>query len=191
MSTRTSATIGVLSAALLAAQKSFENVTFDSTNPHFKNKYAGLPGVVEEIKPKLNAQGIALFQFPTEAPEGHLGLVTRLQHESGEFIEATAVVPLPKADPQGFGSAMTYTRRYSLLSICGVVGEPDDDANNASGGGQKSPPREAPSGGGFFKKPDVKTEAKPEQAKAPEKKKGGLFPTPKQAAKREEADIPY
>lgn len=173
---RTSNTLSALATALLLAQKSFENVTFDSTNPHFKNKYAGLPGVVEEVKPKLNAQGISVLQFPTEAPEGHLGLVTRLQHESGEFMEATAIVPLPKSDPQGFGSAMTYTRRYGLLSICGIVGEADDDANAASGGQrQQQAPREAPKGGGFFNK-SKETAPPAEAAKPTEKPRKGLFP---------------
>jgi hypothetical protein len=174
MSIRTSQTVGVLSAALLQAQRELENVKFDSANPHFKNKYAGLPGVVEEVKTGLNKHDIAVFQFPCEAPQDHLGLVTRLQHRSGEFMEATAIVPLPKSDPQGFGSAMTYTRRYALLSIAGLVGEPDDDANAASpsakpgGEGVKAPP-----GGGFFKKT---APAPTETAKPPTKAKAGMFP---------------
>jgi hypothetical protein len=143
-----------------------------------------------EVKPKLNANGITVMQFPAEAPEGHLGLVTRLQHEGGEWMEATAVVPLPKADPQGFGSAVTYTRRYALMSALGLVTEDDDDGNAGSNtgrgpaGGAKQPPK-APGGGIFGGKPAAVSsggEKKAEAGKAPEKKKGGLFPTP--AAKR-------
>lgn len=185
MSTRTSESIAALAPALLAAQRKMENVDFDSTNPHFKNQYAGLPGVLAEVKTTLNEQDIAVMQFPTEAPEGHLGLTTRLQHKSGEFIEATAIVPLPKSDPQGFGSAMTYTRRYALLSVCGLVGEKDDDANAASGSRPNAEPRPAPAKGKLPFNTGKPIEDKPEPAKAPEKAKKSLFPTPKGAGSAE------
>jgi len=52
-------------------------------------------------------------------------------HTSGEWIEDTATCPLPKQDPQGFGSALTYLRRYSLSAICGLYAD-DDDGDRAS-----------------------------------------------------------
>jgi hypothetical protein len=184
--TRTSESIATLAVALLAAQQKMENVDFDSTNPHFKNQYAGLPGVLAEVKAKLNANDIAVLQFPTEAPEGHLGLTTRLQHKGGEFIEATAIVPLPKSDPQGFGSAMTYTRRYALLSITGLVGEKDDDANAASNARPNAEPRPAPKGKlPFNTGRQIEDKPAAETAKPPEKGKKSLFPTPKGAGSAE------
>ena len=66
------------------------------------------------------------MQTATQSEDGKLHLVTRLLHESGEWIEDTAVCPMPKQDPQGLGSAMTYLRRYSLASICGLYQEDDD-----------------------------------------------------------------
>ncbi|KAG1445345.1 hypothetical protein G6F57_017589 [Rhizopus arrhizus] len=53
-------------------------------------------------------------------------------HESGEWISDTLVMPLPKQDPQGYGSAMPYARRYALAAITGVY-QDDDDGNAASG----------------------------------------------------------
>ncbi len=40
-------------------------------------------------------------------------------------------MPATKQDAQGYGSAMTYARRYSLQAACGIAPE-DDDGNQAS-----------------------------------------------------------
>ena len=67
-------------------------------------------------------------------------LVTKLTHaESGQWESSLAVVQLPKADPQGMGSAMTYARRYALTAMLGMVTE-DDDGEGAKNG-KKSPTR--------------------------------------------------
>jgi hypothetical protein len=53
-------------------------------------------------------------------------------HESGEQLSAGILsVPAAKQDPQGYGSALTYARRYSLMAACGIAPE-DDDGNAAS-----------------------------------------------------------
>lgn len=68
---------------------------------------------------------------PVELGAGHIGLETRLIHaESGQWISSMAVIPLPKNDPQGMGSAITYARRYSLCAMLGIVTE-DDDGESA------------------------------------------------------------
>jgi hypothetical protein len=57
---------------------------------------------------------------------------TMFIHESGEMLECgTLHVPASKQDPQGYGSALTYARRYSLMAACGIAPE-DDDGNSAS-----------------------------------------------------------
>ena len=53
-------------------------------------------------------------------------LTTRLFHDSGEWVEDTATIPLPKNDPQGYGSAATYGRRYALAAITGLYQDDDD-----------------------------------------------------------------
>jgi hypothetical protein len=53
-------------------------------------------------------------------------------HESGETLECGILhVPAAKQDPQGYGSALTYARRYSLMAAAGIAPE-DDDGNSAS-----------------------------------------------------------
>ena len=119
---------------LPAFLKSQEQITFavkDAVNPHLKSKYADLPAVIDAIKSALNANGIVFMQAPGETSEMHLRLVTRLLHTSGEWIESELTMPIVKNDPQGFGSALTYARRYALAAITGLY-QDDDDGNNAT-----------------------------------------------------------
>lgn len=128
---KTSDSIKQLSAALLKAQRSITFASKDANNPHFKSKYADLPAVIDAIKPALNDAGIVFLQTFSPSETGFIAVTTRLMHETGEWIEDTATVPLPKSDPQGYGSAATYARRYSLAAITGLY-QDDDDGNAAS-----------------------------------------------------------
>jgi len=119
-----------IAPALVAAQAKITFATKDSTNPHFKNRYADLQSVIEAIKGPLNENGIAFIQTPSKSEAGLLSLTTMLIHTSGQFIMDTATIPLPKNDPQGYGSALTYGRRYGLAAICGLF-QADDDGEAA------------------------------------------------------------
>jgi ERF superfamily protein len=134
---KTSETIAKIAVALLEAQKGITFASKDATNPHFKNRYADLPAVVDAVKPALNDAGIAFIQSAGPSDDSKLHLTTRLIHTSGEWIEDTLVMPLPKQDPQGYGSAMTYARRYALAAITGLY-QDDDDGNAGSGVGPKT-----------------------------------------------------
>lgn len=123
---KTSESIKSIAIALVDSQTKIRFAIKDSTNPHFKSRYADLGSVIDAIKESLNLNGIAFIQTPTESAPGTLALTTRLLHSSGEWIEDTAVCPLQKNDPQGYGSALTYLRRYSLASITGLYQDDDD-----------------------------------------------------------------
>jgi len=117
--------------AFVKAQKAFGPALKSSTNPHFKSRYADLSACVEAVIDALNANGIALMQKTYECQDGVM-VETVFLHESGEVIDCGLLhVPAAKHDPQGFGSAMTYARRYSLMAACGIAPE-DDDGNLAS-----------------------------------------------------------
>lgn len=128
-----------LFGALLAAQRAFGKVIKDSLNPHLKNKYAGLDSVLDAIRDPLLDAGIVLMQPATDTGErGEHGEIkvatvkTILVHaESGEQYEIQTSIPLPKNDAQGYGSAVTYARRYALMGLLGLAPE-DDDGNAAS-----------------------------------------------------------
>ena len=121
-----------VASALVKAQKAFGPALKSSSNPFFKTKYADLAACVEAVITGLNDNGIALLQQCNECKDGVV-VETIFLHESGETWSAGKLyVPTPKQDPQGFGSALTYARRYSLMAACGIAPE-DDDGNAASG----------------------------------------------------------
>ena len=120
-----------IAAAFVKAQKSFAPALKTNTNPHFKSKYADLSACVEAVIDALNNNGIAMIQRTHEDQSGVM-VETVFIHESGEIIESGKLhVPASKQDPQGYGSALTYARRYSLMAACGIAPE-DDDGNAAS-----------------------------------------------------------
>jgi hypothetical protein len=116
--------------ALIKAQKEMLTPKKGSVNPFFKNKYADLNDVLEAIVPALNNNGIVLLQ-PLVNIEGKNFVRTVLMHESGETFESLAEIFCKNQnDAQAYGSGITYARRYSLSSICGI-GSEDDDGQKA------------------------------------------------------------
>ena len=117
-------------SALVRAQRGFAPALKTSTNPHFRSKYVDLAGCIEAVVDALNAAGIALIQRTSEDNTG-VTVETVFVHESGEMLECGKLhVPASKQDPQGYGSALTYARRYSLMAAAGIAPE-DDDGNGA------------------------------------------------------------
>ena len=120
-----------ISSALVKAQKAFGPALKTSTNPHFRSRYADLSACVEAVMGGLNDNGIALVQQTHECDSGVL-VETLFIHESGESLSAGKLhVPASKQDAMGYGSALTYARRYSLMAACGIAPE-DDDGQAAS-----------------------------------------------------------
>jgi len=120
-----------LYAASVKAQQEFAPALKTNTNPHFKSRYVGLDGCVEAVIDALNKHGIFLMQQNSECSAGVI-VETVFLHESGESISSGKLhVPASKQDAQGYGSALTYARRYSLMAACGIAPE-DDDGNAAS-----------------------------------------------------------
>src|SRR5690242_3645995 len=105
-----------LAAALVKAQADIKAVTKDAANPYFKSKYATLAAVVDTVKPPLLKQGIVVLQGVLDA-EGGVAIETMLLHSSGQWISSTLRVPATKEDAQGYGSAISYGRRYGLMAI--------------------------------------------------------------------------
>ena len=124
-------TMDKIAAAFVKAQKSFAPALKQSVNPHFKSRYVDLAGCIEAVIDALNANGIAMMQQTFESDSGVI-IETVFIHESGETLRSGKLfVPATKQDAQGYGSALTYARRYSLMAACGQAPE-DDDGNAAS-----------------------------------------------------------
>ena len=110
--------------AFVKALAAMDDVTVDAkveAGP-IRYKYASLAQVLDEVRPKLRANGLVLSQAPTE-----IGVFTTIFHESGQWITFPPlhIEPAGKT-PQNVGSAISYARRYSILSICNLATEDDD-----------------------------------------------------------------
>jgi hypothetical protein len=121
--------------ALSKAQSKMKGAVKDSTNPHFRSRYADLESVIDAIKAPFAECGLSYFQCVSE--DG-LRLITTIAHESGETISGSVPLIIGKQDMQGVGSAITYARRYGLAALAGVS-QTDDDGNAAC-----EPPKPSP-----------------------------------------------
>ena len=104
---------------------------YDSTNPFLKNEYVSLEGLLKKVNGPLLENGLMILQMPTGDK-----LITKLAHESGQFIQFEYTLNPVKQDPQSIGSNITYAKRYSIESILSLSGgkeaDMDDDGTEAS-----------------------------------------------------------
>jgi hypothetical protein len=126
----TSENINELATALAKCQGEMGGAEMGADNPFFNSKYANVSDVLRAIKEPLANNGLSFVQTPIQH-ENEAGVMTRLMHSSGQWIESTLWLPVGKPDAQGVGAAITYARRYALQSILGVPAA-DDDGNAVS-----------------------------------------------------------
>jgi len=122
-----------LFAAMAKAQSQLGVALKSASNPFFRSKYADLNEVWKACREALTSNGIAVLQFPLHSEDGRVHLETMLCHSSGESISRTFSTPIKDQTPQGYGSAITYLRRFSLAATVGIVADEDDDGATASG----------------------------------------------------------
>lgn len=125
-----------IAAALAKAQAEMGKAIKESANPAFRSKYADLGNVMDACLPALNKHNIAVIQPIVSDVDGRF-VKTILIHESGETLECAVPLIVGKNDMQGLGSAITYGRRYGLMSMAGIAPE-DDDGNAAAKNVQSS-----------------------------------------------------
>lgn len=131
--------------AISAAQGEFSTVEKNAKNPHYNSKFAPLDSIIEMIRPILPKHGLSVVQF-TDIPENGAGVIieTIITHESGQYISGRLQMPTVKQDPQGYGSAITYGRRYALGAALGIVSDEDVDGNQPEGKGKAQGERQKP-----------------------------------------------
>lgn len=148
-----SETITELAKALVKFNSEVNKIAKDADNPFFKNNYATLDTIIDEIRPILSKHGLSIMQIPSGDGQ-NVTLKTLLLHESGEWLESDELTMKPvKNDPQAVGSCITYARRYSLAAFLSLNTGEDDDGNGATygkdkpkGNGGQAPSK--PQGGG-------------------------------------------
>jgi len=128
-----------IAPAIIAMQGQIEGATKGGENPHFRSKYSTLDEVWAAAKAALQANGLAVLQSYLPTDGQGVEIETTLLHSSGEWVSGTLRMPAVKNDPQAFGSACTYGRRYSLSAMLGICSEVDDDAEAAMKSSRKPP----------------------------------------------------
>lgn len=139
---RTSKSVIEISKAMHKAQSEMGAAAKGASNPFFKSKYADLNSVIAVIKPVFASNDLCYMQAPVMTDTG-AGVTTRIMHVSGEWIESTLILPLSKMDAQACGSAVSYSRRYSLQSLCGIPATDDDGEMAMLRGAEPTPDRKA------------------------------------------------
>jgi len=137
-----------IQAALVAFHLEHPDVKKDSQNPHFRNTFASLAANINAADEVAAKHGLCVVQLmDTLSTDDRIydALTTRICHTSGQWMQATMRLHLPKDDPQGQGSSMTYGRRYNYQGAYGLVAE-DDDAEAAVAPARSAPAQSSSSG---------------------------------------------
>ena len=117
-------------SAIVKAQAAMSHAAKDAKNPHFKSAYSSLASVIDAVRPALSANNLAFVQKLHTAEHG-ISIETVLIHESGQELSCGVLfIPATKQDAQGFGSAISYGKRYSLQAALGIASD-DDDGQSA------------------------------------------------------------
>lgn len=127
---------GPLFTALAKAQAVFRAASKDKVNPHFRSRYADLPAILDACRDALAENGLCVIQS-TSVEGSEMFLETTIGHTSGHSVTGRYLLSPVKRDPQGWGAAMTYARRFALSAMLNIVSDdmPDDDGETASGRG--------------------------------------------------------
>ena len=108
------------------------NVHADRVNPAFKSRYASLAEVLETVKSVAAKHRLAIVQN-LDSEEGKVTVLTAFRHIDGTvFPSGRLSVKAEGLTPQQIGSAITYLRRQSLQTACGIATDLDDDGAASS-----------------------------------------------------------
>jgi len=149
-----------LAGALALAQSEIQHAEKASDNPHLGKKYASLASVWDACREPLTKNGLSVAQYVVPSEPGSLRLVTLLMHKSGQYLSGMEEMPVLKNDPQTYGAAVTYARRFGLAAMVGVC--PDDDTD---GEGLNAPKQQA--GRNQQSRPQGSPQQRPQQQARP------------------------
>jgi hypothetical protein len=115
------------------------------TNPKKTKKaafsnYSPLEEVLSAVNPVLSKFGLGIMQTSYAMGDKHVGITTVLSHSDGAYIVFPPMrIPLQKTDAQGFGTAVTYGRRYGYCTVSAIAGEEDTDGSTHTDDKPKKP----------------------------------------------------
>lgn len=115
----------------MAGQSSLETAIKNSSNPFLKNKYADIQEILDKVKSAFHENNYIIVQEGGADESGEF-IDTKLIHTSGNLFNCKIYLQYKKGDMQSLGGAITYARRYGLLSVTGIPVD-DDDGTSAIG----------------------------------------------------------
>tara|TARA_Y100000361_G_scaffold44951_1_gene38924 strand:- start:4977 stop:5600 length:624 start_codon:yes stop_codon:yes gene_type:complete len=122
-----SADITKLVEAQMKLTDEFSKIKKDSQGQF---KYTSMDYLLPKIKPIMKKHGITFMQAPI-GNDGMIGVKTIWMHKSGQYIISNVSVPIDTntrvSSYQSAGQAITYLRRYALLSHLNLASSSDDD----------------------------------------------------------------
>lgn len=124
----------VIAKALISIQAELEPLIKTAENSAYSSTYVPLDQVMQKALKLLSSKKIAVVQPMVTDDKGHAALETILVHESGKSFSRTTKLAMREVDPQKHGSAVTYTRRYALMTMIGLTAKDDDDDGNGASG---------------------------------------------------------
>lgn len=126
--------ITLLTKSLIEFQLNLDTIKTDKINPFFNSKYVDINSVLQSVRPLLSKFNLAITQGNRFCKETNgFYVTTTLLHISGNWIRSEVRMPIGgKKDAHAVGGAITYGRRYGLLSILGIAVEGDDDDGNSN-----------------------------------------------------------
>jgi hypothetical protein len=122
-----------IAKVIIKVQRKLQPLVRTSSNEEYDSKFTPLPQVMTFALELLNKNKVGVIQSPTTI-DGLAALRTVLVHESGVSFQDATKLALSKVDPQSHASAITYMRRYALMSMLGLTSEDDDDDGNKASG---------------------------------------------------------
>ena len=135
-----------ITKAIIAAQAELPVLTLDATNTFSDTRYSSMKHIMETVKPVLRAHGLALLQ-PVTNDEDRVGVETVLMHESGEWISVVGCMSLQAEKGKSFmqvaGSAVSYLRRYGIISTLGLYADEDEHPAKPTQTTRTQAPRQA------------------------------------------------
>lgn len=115
-----------LDVALAKAMGEINSIGFNATNPHYRSGYANLDAIMTVVRPVLSKYGLYISQQERLMSNGTIVLYTRVRH-CGQWIESRIPIIPDKDNIQGYGSAISYHKRYSIMSLLGITCAQDND----------------------------------------------------------------
>lgn len=132
------------SEAMTACKAEMPHVLRDGKNETTRSSYTNLDTLAAKVDPVVTKHGFSLsFGTGVSHLEGHYRVTCRVRHAGGFFEDHFADVPADtvgmkgnqnKTPTHGFGSTMSYGRRYLKLLIFDIA-TTDDDGQAANTGG--------------------------------------------------------